>query len=112
VLFAKTVVSATIADSKGTESEPAERGWFSFTPRDNKSTCPIPPAGTFALCGVFMKSSEYPLRSQQSRAAARALLERRFISPEKLTLILFAGSYRTEPRMGEWRESNPLSCAN
>ena len=48
---------------------------------------PIPPAGEFALCRCFLKPSEYPLRSVQSRAAAMALLERRFAGRKRIDVV-------------------------
>jgi len=46
------------------------------------------------------------LGSPQSRAAARASLERRFAGREKLSIILSIETFPdcTEPRIGEWRE--------
>lgn len=45
----------------------------------------------------------YPLGSPQSRAAARALLERRFAGRKARTIIL-SGEFDSEPRIGKWQE--------
>lgn len=45
----------------------------------------------------------FPLGSAQSRAAARALLERRFAARTRRTIII-SGSESKEPRIGKWEE--------
>jgi phosphoribosylformimino-5-aminoimidazole carboxamide ribonucleotide (ProFAR) isomerase len=51
-----------------------------------------------------MKPGDYAVGSPQSRAAARALLERRFAGRIRRTIIVDLDTDCTEPRIGEWRE--------
>lgn len=51
-----------------------------------------------------LKPGDYAVGSPQSRAAARALLERRFAGRIARTIIVDLGTDCTEPRIGEWRE--------
>lgn len=48
------------------------------------------------------RPGNYELGSLQSRAAARAMLARRFAGRKRLTIIL--DSEGDEPRLGDWRE--------
>jgi len=50
-----------------------------------------------------MKPGDYALGSAQSRAAARALLERHFAARTRQTIII-SGSDSKEPRIGKWEE--------
>jgi hypothetical protein len=67
----------------------------------------LPGPGGWHICDMSMlplKPGDFALGSSQSRAAARALLERRFASRERLTLILDLETGCMEPRIGEWQE--------
>ena len=59
-----------------------------------------------ALPVLPMRPGDFALGSSQSRAAARAALERRFASRERLSIILSPESFPecTEPSIGAWRE--------
>jgi hypothetical protein len=53
-----------------------------------------------------MKPSDYPLRSERSRAAARNMLEERRASKSAITVIL-DGEENEPPRFTPWAESKP-----
>jgi len=65
-----------------------------------------PPLARLPFAGASVKPGDYPLRSLQSRAAVRRMLEERQAGKTAITLIL-DGKENEPPRFTPWVESEP-----
>jgi len=71
---------------------------------ERRCSCPFTKVGTFALRRCFYEAGDFALGYHQSRAAARAFLERRFAARKRISLIFSIPPPGAEGgiRIGDW----------